>query len=285
MSKKIIALIDGSIYARSVCDYAAWVAGRSRLPVEPVHILARQELASAPMMMTGSLDINASAVLLQELAELDEDHARLAAERAQLILDQAESVLRAAGVEVIKPQLRRGDLLETVRELEADADLIVLGKRGEGADFARLHLGSNFDRIVRATSVPVIVAPRAYRPINRVMVAFDNGPSVNAAIDRIATRRLFPEQEFTLLNVGKGGEVMEEALAVAAGKLRNAGYAVTTEIAAGEPDQVIAQRVVTDSIDLLVMGAFGKSRLRQLFLGSTATEVIRSCLIPIVVYH
>lgn len=285
MPKKIIALIDGSIYARSVCDYAAWIASRSGAAVEPVHVLARQELASAPMMMTGSLDINASAVLLQELAELDEDHARLAAERAQLILDQAESLLRGAGVEVIKPQLRRGDLVDTVRELEPEADLIVLGKRGEGADFARLHLGSNFERVVRASSVPLFVAPRAFKPISRVMVAFDNGPSVNAAIDRIAQRRLFPEQEFTLINVGKGGEAMEAALAAGAGKLRAAGYAVTTEIAAGEPDQVIAQRVVTDGIDLLVMGAFGKSRLRQLFLGSTATELIRSCLIPIAIYH
>ena len=282
---KILALIDGSIYARSVCDYAAWIAGRSGAPVEPVHVLARQELASAPMMMTGSLDINASAVLLQELAELDEDHARLAAGRGQLILDQAESVLRAGGIDVIKPVLRRGDLVEVLRDLEADADLLVIGKRGEGADFARLHLGSNFERIVRGTKLPVFVAPRAFRPISRVMIAFDNGPSITAGIGRIAQRHLFPNLTYHLLHVGKESEAMSAALAAAADKLRAAGYTVTTEIAAGEPDQVIAQRVVTDGIDLLIMGTFGKSRLRQLFLGSTATEVIRSCLIPIVLYH
>ena len=33
MTDKIIALVDGSIYASSVCDHAAWVATRTALPV------------------------------------------------------------------------------------------------------------------------------------------------------------------------------------------------------------------------------------------------------------
>ena len=47
-------------------------------------------------------------------------------------------------------RLRNGDLLEAVAEAEVDARGIVIGKRGEAADFAKLHLGSNMERIARA---------------------------------------------------------------------------------------------------------------------------------------
>ena len=48
---------------------------------------------------------------------------------------------------------------EAVRQLRAYfADHKKRLKRGEAADFAKGHLGSNLERIVRGTSVPVLVA-------------------------------------------------------------------------------------------------------------------------------
>jgi nucleotide-binding universal stress UspA family protein len=39
--------------------------------------------------------------------------------------------------------------------------------------------------------------------------------------------------------------------------------------------------VEADGIDLLVMGAYGHSRIRSMIIGSTTTEMVRSCLIPV----
>jgi len=44
---------------------------------------------------------------------------------------------------------------------------------------------------------------------------------------------------------------------------------------------VISRRVEAGGVDLLVMGAFGHSRIRSLIIGSTTTEMIRSCKIPV----
>ena len=33
---------------------------------------------------------------------------------------------------------------------------------------------------------------------------------------------------------------------------------------------------------MLVMGAYGRSRIRSLIIGSTTTEMIRSCKVPVV---
>ena len=51
-----------------------------------------------------------------------------------------------------------GNLFEAVEKMEQDSDLVVIGKRGEAADFAAGHLGSNLERVIRASVNPVLVA-------------------------------------------------------------------------------------------------------------------------------
>ena len=49
----------------------------------------------------------------------------------------------------------------------------------------------------------------------------------------------------------------------------------------GHADAVISQYVSANAIDVLVMGAYGHSRIRHLIVGSTTTAMIRTCLIPV----
>lgn len=286
MQSRILALVDGSIYAQSVGDLAAWAAGRLGKPVELLHVLGRRETASVPADLSGNLNIDESDTLLAELARLDEQKARLAQRRGRLILDNAAARLRAAGVAEVSTRLRNGDLIEAVHEFEEEAAYLVIGKRGEGADFARLHLGSNLERIARVARRPILVAARAFRPIERVMIAFDGGTSARKAVTHIAHDRLFQGLPLHLLMAGsQAGDREEDQLASASGQLRRAGYAVTTQLLPGEADTVIAREVQAQGIDLLVMGAFGHSRLRNLIIGSTTTEMIRSCKVPILLFR
>ena len=38
-------------------------------------------------------------------------------------------------------------------------------------------------------------------------------------------------------------------------------------------------------VNLLVMGAYGHSRIRSLIIGSTTSEMIRSCLVPVMLFR
>jgi len=42
---------------------------------------------------------------------------------------------------------------------------------------------------------------------------------------------------------------------------------------------------VVVAIDLLLMGAYGHSRIRNLIIGSTTTSMIRSCKIPVLLFR
>lgn len=68
---KIIGLIDGSIYAQSVCDHIAWIAGRSEVSVDILHVIGRRDLSTEPVNLSGNIGLGARTALLAELAELD----------------------------------------------------------------------------------------------------------------------------------------------------------------------------------------------------------------------
>jgi nucleotide-binding universal stress UspA family protein len=215
---------------------------------------------------------------------LDEQKAKLALRRGRILLDDAKARLEAAAVGKVSTRLRHGDLVETVVEFEADAELVVMGKRGEAADFAKGHLGSNLERVGRSSRKPLLVAARAYQPIQRFLVAYDGGPSAEKAIEYIVRSPLLRGVECELLIVGPEGE-MRSRLDAAAARLREAGFAVKATLAPGHADDVIGTRVELGGIDLLVMGAYGHSRIRSLIVGSTTAAMVRRCKIPVLMFR
>ena len=280
MTQKIIALVDGSIYSASVCDHAAWIAERTGAPVELIHVLGRRE-APDNTDLSGAIRLGARSKLLEELAELDAQRAKLISHRGRAILEDAHAILDKAGIPEITTRLRHGDIVETLNDVEADARVILIGKRGEAADFAKGHLGSNLERIVRASTRPVFVASRAFRPIQKVLVAFDGGATAMKAVEYIARSALFQGLAVHLVSVGAPSDQGAKGLTDAAAILAAAGIVAETSVLPGQPENVLRQLVEEAPFDMLVMGAYGHSRIRALIIGSTTTALIRSCKVPV----
>ena len=273
---KILTLLDGSAYSESVCHHTAWIAGRLGAEVEALHVLGRRE-GAAPSDLSGTLRLGARSALLQELATLDESRARLAQARGHAILEDAKAILERDGVAGVTTRLRRGDLLEAVRALEPEIRAITLGKRGEGADFASGHLGSNLERIVRSTRVPVFVAARDFRPITSVLLAYDGSASARVAVDRMAASPVFKG-----LAVTAG---IREDVDQVVQRLSGAGMTAEGRVLPGSPEEVLAQVMTDAGADLLVMGAYGHSRIRALIIGSTTTALIQTVRAPVLLYR
>lgn len=281
MSEKIVALVDGSIYATSVCDHAAWIAERTGAPVELLHVLGRREGAET-QDRSGAIALGARTALLNELAALDEQRAKLMMERGRAILDDARAKLEAAGATGTTTRLRHGDLIETVAEVEREARVIVIGKRGEAADFATGHLGSNLERILRSAHKPVLVASRVFRPIGKVLVAFDGGTSALKAVDHIARSPVFQGLTVHVVTVGAASTQVTKGLENAQATLRAAGIMAEISILPGQPEVALSKLVEEAGFHMLVMGAYGHSRIRSLIIGSTTTAMIRACKVPLV---
>lgn len=282
---RITAFIDGSDYAASVCDHAVWAAAQLDMPVSLVHVIGRRnDVSSTPADLSGNLRLGARSALLDKLSKLDEERAALGRERGRAILDDGAARMRAAADIEVVTKLRNGDLLEAITELEAETRFAIIGKRGEAAGFAADLLGSNLDRAVRISKRPVLVANRAFRTPERFVFAYDGSPATERALERLTAGSVLAGMACDIVTVGPATPQLRDRQAHAAGALRRAGFEVTEHLETGEADAVIARAVVDLKADMLVLGKSGTSRLRQMFIGSTTMELMRTCRVPVCIF-
>ncbi len=281
----ILACVDGSRFSASVCDAAAWVATRIGAAVEAVHVLDQPHAAGRPADLSGAFEIDMRDNLLEELAALDEQRSKLAQRRGWLVLDEARNRLSAAGVSEVRVHQYQGAVVDTITERDGDVDLVVIGRRGESADVARPHLGSNLERVVRASRHPVLVVSEQFTPISRFILAFDGGPSATRAVEYLSTSRLLADAACHIVTVASGSGDRAAALDAAKATLTRAGYAVTSGVVTGHVEQAIIGEVGKQQADLLVMGAYGHSRIRELIIGSTTTVMLNRSPVPVLLFR
>ncbi len=283
--KSIITCVDGSNYTDSVCAHSAWASHRLHAPIRLLHVQPPHSKDAAPMDLSGAIGLGERSALLEKLTQLDEARGKLDVQKGKLILEHAKEQVIGLGVSKVETLHRRGSLVETISEFESSSQLIVLGKRGEHADFATGHLGSNLERVVRATHKPVLVTSRNFKEINRFVIAYDGGPSTLKAVDYLTTNPLLKGLECHLLKMGPENGENRSLLERAATKLQQSGFTVQAHLQQKNAEEAIADYVKSNRIDMLVMGAYGHSHIRTLIIGSTTSTMLRSCLIPVLLFR
>ncbi len=280
--KTILACTDGSVYSASILDHTSWAARRCEAAVRVLHVLDSHREQAELVDISGAMGLDTGAAFLAELAALEEKKNRLARERGKALLEHAAKRLKDAGVETVDTIQEHGELVESVTAMERDADLVVIGKRGESADFAKLHLGSNLERVIRASTRPVLVAAREFHPIENVLIAYDGGPSIEKAIRFLCESPLLKGLACVLVHAG---EMASAALEESTARLIASGINATAECIPGHPEEVVTAAVSKHRVNLVVMGAYGHSRLRHLVIGSTTTSLVRSCKVSVLVFR
>ena len=281
---RVLACIDASIYATSVVEHAARAARRLEGSVEVLHVIQRQDAVAARRDLSGAVGLGAKSSLLDELTRIDEAEGKLAQEKGRALLASAKSHLEELGQADVTLTHRHGGIVETIVEREAEAELVVIGKRGASADFAKGHLGSKVERVVRQSVKPVLVASRSFTRPESAVVAFDGGPSARKAVAFVATSPLMSETRLHVVMAGKDDAENAARMNWVTDLLATRSGATAT-IKEGKAEDVIAGEVAATGSQMLLMGAYGHSALRRLLVGSTTSHMIRSCTIPVLLFR
>lgn len=273
MSAKVFACIDASPYAEAVCDGAIWAAQALTTPLSLLHVIDRAQHTQTPDL-SGSIGLGSQEILLQQLLELDEQHSKLALQRGQHILEAAKARVNAAGVVDLSAMMRHGPLLESLKALQEETRLLVLGKRGFSSADAHGQLGMHIEMIIRSMQKPILLTQQRFHAPKRVMLAYDGSATAQKSLEMLAASPLCRGLPVHLVMAALPSEQTEKQLAEAASVLTLAGFETRTAMVSGEPDEALHQYQQEQVIDLLVMGAYGHSRIRQFILGSTTTAML-----------
>jgi len=274
-----MACIDGSTQAAAVCDCAVWASQRLGSPLSLLHVLDQQRYPLSGDF-SGIIGLGSREFLLEELASLDEKRNKLALEEGRMMLDAARQRAVKAGVE---PTLRHrhGDLVESLRELEGDIRLLVIGKQGEDSGSEVQLIGSQLESVIRTMHRPILVTPADFKAPASAMLAFDASATSRKGIEMLVASPLLKGTPIHLVTVSSDTHEARAALDAARDKLADAGFEVHVAILEGEVEARLRDYQAEHAIELLVMGAYGHSRIRQFFVGSTTTNMLRSATTPL----
>ncbi len=275
----VLACIDGSKYAQSVVDYASWA---SRTVGSSLKLLHNIDQRRDPQVsnLSGSLRAGEREELLEQLASMEEKRSKILMEQGKEMLEAALVRAEADGaVEPTKLQ-RYGTLLESLVEMEDEIRVLVLGARGEDHEEDSKALGAQLEAVIRAMHCPVLVVNREFtKAPTRCMLAYDGSEAARKALEMLAESPLYRGMECHLVHVAREEE--SPVLGEATETLRNAGLTVATASLHGDVEKQLAEYQQQHEIELIVMGAFGHSRLREVLFGSVTHRMLANATVPL----
>lgn len=280
----LYACIDGLAGSHAVVDGACWAALRVGAPLALLHSLQHPEPLPPVGDYSGVIGMGAQDVLLQRLNALDQERAQLAQQAARHMLEQASQRARQAGVAAPALLLRQGELTDVLLEHEPSARLFILGSHHPATSARRLRLDHRVESVVRQVRQPVLVITRPeFRAPSNFIVAYDGSATAHGAVQALAHSPLLRGMPGRLVLVGEAHAGARQCLDKAQALLQAQGFAVSCDIVAGTPEEALPALVEQQDDTLLVLGAYGHSRIRQLIVGSTTTALLRLSPAPVLV--
>jgi len=273
--KRILIPTDGSDYGKTAIEYGIYITKRLDAQLIGLHVMDIR-LMQGPVFT----DISGSVGLppYQEFIPMLQDSLD---ERAENILQAFKARCQEAG---LHPEIKKavGVIDEAIIEEGKNADWILLAQRGE-----HFHagggsiLGSTAESVVRKSGKPVIVTPVVFREIESMGLAYDGSVPANNALKlavELSERASWP---LTVIIVTDDHSLGASLTKKIEDFLEPHKIDCETVILSGKENIEIIKFIQEGPVELMVMGAYGHNRLRELILGSTTSFVIRKSTIPV----
>lgn len=273
--KDILAYVDATKAASTCLDVAAMLAEAHDAHLTALHV-------SAPPFVMADLGPGGGA----EIIRWQEEQTRLMAEQAE---KEVAAASQRSGREI---EWRRvgGEIVPTVRLHGHYADLVVVGQGRREED--RSAVADILpETVIMGCGRPALVVPvygRFPSVGERVLVAWNRTREAARAVHD-ALPILAQAKSVKILEVNPPKERAPHIAGADIG-LHLARHGVKAEVEGAtvsdiEVGATILSRAADLGVDLLVMGAYGHSRLREVVLGGATRHLLEHMTIPVLMSH
>jgi nucleotide-binding universal stress UspA family protein len=286
--KSMLCLVDGGADSEAVLTTAVALARRLDAALEVLHVELDPQYA-VPLAADGM-----TATMIEEVVETVQREGDKRAKHARAVLDK---VAQAEGLQVLEPgqgtpgrfhlsfRQQRGREHDVVARRGMLFDLIVLTRRhGQGEPPATPTL----ETALMESGRPVLVAPAGehHESGRHVAVAWRASiPGVHAV--QGALPLLTASDKVTVITVddGASGDAQPEEIAHYLAHHGITAQAKHVSARGSDAGDAILAETAESGADMLVMGAYAHSRLRQFIMGGVTSTVLRSASIPLLLAH
>lgn len=274
MFKNILIPTDGSQYSEVALEFGIYLAGKFNAGVTGLYVVDIKIIQS-PLFndISGSMGVPPS----HEFVPLIEKGLE---ERGDAILANFKERCEGAGLRSCVKKMT-GIVDEMIIEEGKEADCIILAQRGEHYSLTRGGLlGSTSEAVVRKSGRPVMITPVSFHEVEKIGLAYDGSEPSEKALKVAAELSENLGWPLTVLIITDNDEKADALTGKVEAVLESYNVENFIEIRSGKEEKQII-KFTEGPVDLMVMGAYGHSRIRELILGSTTSYVIRKSTIPV----
>jgi nucleotide-binding universal stress UspA family protein len=174
-----------------------------------------------------------------------------------------------------------GPPVDVICEQALTVDLVVIGARGEFARWESKMIGATVEAVSRLCNKSILVIDRDFSVPTKMLMAYDGSMNANRALGIAGFMAQHLKVPMVVLTVTDQPEHGRNILREAERYLEAYDVEVTTALAKGTVDEAIVKFAESSDCDVIAMGAYGHSRIREAILGSTTEQIIRKSKVPV----
>lgn len=181
----------------------------------------------------------------------------------------------------------RGDAAKFLTQHSQRADLLVLGRgRTETTDSAA-PLTHTLEQVIKHAVRPIVCVPESLPEGNAVLVAYDGSLQAARTLSAFVGLGLLADLPIRLVTVEKtlGDLAYDTTLASEFLEDHSVKVDVTYFTSDESPTDALLRLIDETHPALVVLGAYGKSWLREVLLGSVTTQLLQKSKSPLFLYH
>lgn len=167
-------------------------------------------------------------------------------------------------------------------------DLLILGSKTHFRHAGGKHPCKTLENVLHSAPRPLVVAPQTNATGGRcVVIAYDGSPPAARALHAYAHSGLAATLPIHIVSVHPESSVEAAKIGDRAAEfLRFQGLpSKLAPIVHGSPSQTFMQYAAEQDAAMIVMGAYGRGRLTEFFVGSTTCSAIQESRVPLFLYH
>jgi nucleotide-binding universal stress UspA family protein len=272
--KLILALIDGGPLSEATLGAGIAVAKQFNAHLDVLHVRAD------PATLVPIVGEGMSGAMVEQVMEAMTKAVEGRSEKARSAFDQAAS---KAGISMTWRQ-EMGPEPVVLAAAGRLADLTVIGRPDSNADG---QLAASLDSALFDTGRPVLVAPpSAPATVGRRVALAWNGSAQSSRVISAALPYLEKAEVISVLTApGVDKRAPGEALVAYLARHNLKAAVENVEPHGKSIGHALLEHAQKLGADLLVMGAYGHSRIREMILGGATRDVLAQTTLPVLMAH
>ena len=272
----LLPLAEGPL-AANAREFALWLAKKAG---SRIHVLAVIDLKAFEIPVLGTPDGFMPSVVtppLQESQSLLEEMTALARERVEQFVRECTAREISCSTDI-----RTGIPAELISRMAVAHDIVVMSRTGHTRPAeGHTKIDSVVPQVIRSCIRPVLVSsvkPREKKDVTDILVAFDSSVHAGRALLVAAELAGRAGVQCTIVTICSTEEEGREIQAPAEAFLYHHGVTPRKQVVVGsKASDNICEIASSSRADILIMGAYGHSPVREMLFGSTTEKVLSHC--------